>query len=160
MGCRLILVRHGDAAWPTANQADRDRPLTETGQRQAAHIATAISEAGWIPELIVSSPAVRAQQTAAALVGTLAAPLVTSAQLYEGHHRDVQQRLRDVESTSSTVLLVGHNPTFSHLASSLSGVRVSLGTANAALLTTTEPSWNTAPLLDAGWHLDRHLVPG
>ena len=160
MGCRLILVRHGDAAWPTAQQTDRDRPLTALGQRQAADIAAAIADAGWQPSLIVCSPAVREQQTAAALVRTLAAPLLTSAQLYEGYEREVQERLRDVDAATTSVLLVGHNPTFSHLASFLSGVRVSLGTANAALLTTTEPSWKTAPLLDSGWHLERHLIPG
>lgn len=89
---RLILVRHGQSA------GNRDRhfapephslPLTDLGYRQAHAVAQRIARL-YQPELVVSSPFVRAHETARVIAGDLVLPLVLEPQLVErevGVHR-------------------------------------------------------------------------
>ncbi len=156
---RLILLRHGDALWPSDGQNDRDRPLSATGRRQVATIAEALKQRDWLPEKILSSPATRAYETTQAILATHDVSVEVCATLYEGALRDVQQLLREISADVHTLLLVGHNPTFSHLAGLLTGLRISLSPANATLLT-SDDDWNHAALLDSCWSLEKHLVPG
>lgn len=58
----LLVMRHGEAGWHTL---DRERELTEAGREAAGRVAAQIAESPWRPQLIWSSPLVRARQTAA-----------------------------------------------------------------------------------------------
>lgn len=159
MSRRLILLRHGDAAWPAGGQSDRDRPLTDVGQQQAAAMAVMLSDHGWAPDMILTSPATRAATTAAVIAKSNGVEPESLVVLYEGGMREVQDRLCRVASSAQTLLVVGHNPTLSALASALTGISVSLGTANAALTSVALDDWSEAPLLEAGWDLIHHLRP-
>ncbi|AOA58074.1 phosphoglycerate mutase family protein [Acinetobacter larvae] len=61
---RLTLVRHGEAA-PAINANDSKRPLTQRGQQQAQQSADYIRDLGCVPDVLVVSPLLRAQQTMA-----------------------------------------------------------------------------------------------
>lgn len=139
---------------------DRERPLSDLGREQSRKIATALGEQAWVPELILASPAKRAQATAEEIVAAHGVRLEITNLLYDGGVTDIQ---RDVlcraDAAVTTLMLVGHNPTFSALASTLTGLRISLGTANAPLLHTAEDLWAHAGLMDDAWQLERHLVP-
>ena len=57
---RLILLRHGKAEPDAASGQDFDRALTERGRRDTLIVAKALAEAGFAPDLVLVSTAVRA----------------------------------------------------------------------------------------------------
>ncbi len=74
---RLHLIRHGQAAWQLSRDGDFDSPLTELGHRQAQALAAWAERGGAAGSggavKVVTSPLVRARQTAAYLVTALKA---------------------------------------------------------------------------------------
>ena len=80
---RLLLVRHGQATWGPDHRWDSSDPLTELGHRQADDLARYLAGLPEPPTRIVSSPAVRAQQTAAACAEALALAVEIDERLLE-----------------------------------------------------------------------------
>ena len=56
----LVIVRHAKSSWESAALSDFDRPLNKRGQHDAPIMAKRIMEKGIRPDLLVSSPAMRA----------------------------------------------------------------------------------------------------
>ena len=71
---RLTLVRHAKSDWSLAGQADWDRPLNKRGQRDAPEMARRLRSRRHKPDLILSSPAVRALTTATVMARELKVP--------------------------------------------------------------------------------------
>lgn len=80
---KLYIARHGETMWNRENRilGRTDKPLNETGEKQAAALAAAMADKGI--EVIVSSPLLRARQTADAVAKTTGAPVVEDARLVE-----------------------------------------------------------------------------
>ena len=64
----LYLIRHGIAAEPEEYDTDSERPLTKEGERKTRKIAQRLYELEIQFDLILTSPLLRAQQTAAVLM--------------------------------------------------------------------------------------------
>ena len=143
---RLVLLRHGKSSWRDLSLADTDRPLKKRGRRQSAEVAYALEAWGWEPDLIVSSHALRAQQTASLVKETLAldVEIVVTDSLYACRTWDVLQEIASLPDTAPTCLLVGHNPTWEDVVECLTGKEVKLRTADAALMTLDAPHWSAA----------------
>ncbi|XP_059439882.1 uncharacterized protein At3g52155, chloroplastic isoform X3 [Corylus avellana] len=60
---RLILLRHAESSWEYPSLRDHDRPLSKAGQADAVIVSQKLQQLGWIPELILSSDAVRTRET-------------------------------------------------------------------------------------------------
>jgi phosphohistidine phosphatase len=60
----LLILRHGKSSWKLPELADHDRPLNKRGKRDAPKIGNLLKEKDLVPELIISSNAVRADKTA------------------------------------------------------------------------------------------------
>ncbi len=82
---RLVLIRHG----ATVHSAERrfsgrnDLPLDELGQRQASALAVRVAAAYADAAGVVSSPILRARQTAEPIAAALGVPVVDNAELAE-----------------------------------------------------------------------------
>lgn len=115
---KLILVRHANAlsTWEAKVESDRLRPLSPAGQEKAQHTAQALAKQGIHPEIIFTSPLVRATQTAAFLSKTLEAP-VQPENILNGFASDseVCEFLTAQFDTYHTVLAVGHNPNITYV---------------------------------------------
>lgn len=62
---KIYIMRHGNASWPGETYADDDeRPLTDLGRQEVTLMARVLEKLGADPDLILSSPLVRAKQTA------------------------------------------------------------------------------------------------
>jgi len=134
----LILVRHAKALPEAPSGLDDDRPLSDRGRRQAQRLA------GWLAELptrlerIVSSPIVRADQTAELLAALARIPIAHDERLSTrgtpGSYLDV---LTDLAGTDNAAI-VGHNPTLEQVLGTLlqghAGASVRMRTGQAALL--------------------------
>ena len=122
---KLILVRHADAADLGENgvTTDYDRPLTEIGHARAAALAAALVGLNVLPEVVFTSPLLRAHQTAEPLAVALtpgSPPMPLDAlRLEEMKPRKLAQAMTEAHVTSA--ILVGHMPDMARLAGWLLG---------------------------------------
>jgi len=142
----LLLLRHAKSSWDNANLSDFDRPLNPRGMTTAPFIGELIAEKGWQPDMILSSPAERARQTAtlAKQAGRLSAELVFEDKIYEASHLRLLEILKGVAEKVDTLLLVGHNPGMEGLVKVLSGEMHSIPTAGLIKLTLSIDTWEDA----------------
>jgi phosphohistidine phosphatase len=105
---RLMLLRHAQTENVRPGSRDRDRRLTEDGERQAIAVGEYLRGVGVGIDLLICSSAARAQQTAE-LLG-LAAPIEVSDQLYNAGGETILTLIGEVEDDAERVLLVGHAP--------------------------------------------------
>jgi phosphohistidine phosphatase len=113
---RILIVRHAEAA---PGDPDELRPLTPEGREHARELGRRLRDAGFAPHAVVTSPLLRARETAAALA--LGDPTVDE-RLAPGASPD---DMRDVATgRGDTVVLVGHQPDCGQAVLELTGVEV------------------------------------
>jgi phosphohistidine phosphatase len=122
---RIYLMRHATAAEP-GGTPDALRPLTEQGRREAREAGEALRERGEEIAVVLSSPRLRARETAELVVQGFGRPLKVDVRegLSCGATNNVF--LSEIRSQSDEpLLLVGHNPELSAFASALAGRSIS-----------------------------------
>jgi phosphohistidine phosphatase len=107
---RLLLLRHGKAAWPDGVD-DMDRPLARRGREAARRMGAYLAEEGLVPDLALVSPARRTEETWALAKPALAGvPARSEPRIYEAPAERLMSVVAGVEPAVGTLLLVGHNP--------------------------------------------------
>ncbi len=106
MTCTLILMRHAKSSWSNPGEGDHNRPLNKRGERSATALGIWLRDTGHLPDQVMCSSAVRAQQTCTGLGLCLPAPPVPA--LYLAEPNAMLQVLQS--ATGQCVLMVGHNP--------------------------------------------------
>lgn len=137
---QLILMRHGHAE---ESRDDFARRLTDAGRAAARRAGEALTGSGVSPQRIVSSPAPRALETAALVAeacGDTGAVEVDDT-LYLAEEAAYLDALRRLPASLHAVVLVGHNPTLSSLASKLGKRGVELRPAEYVRLSMTLDDW-------------------
>jgi phosphohistidine phosphatase len=109
---RLLLVRHAEAV---PGEPDALRELTPQGTEQARTLGTKLRGDGLVPDAVLTSPLIRAQQTAAAL--ELGEPAVDERLAPGATPAGVRDAVR---GRGETVLVVGHQPDCGRVAAALS----------------------------------------
>ena len=119
----LCIMRHGIAEDHAASSSDGKRALTPEGRERMAEIAGGLVKTGFVPDRIVSSPYVRAAETAEIVARTTGSGLrvETCDALQPGGTPEALFEFLGVQSTRKAVLLVGHEPGLSRLAAGLVG---------------------------------------
>lgn len=119
---RLYIVRHAiAAARGTPGLADDERPLTEEGVTKMKKAAPGLARIGAIPDLILTSPLVRARQTAEIIQKALGnkIPLRAAEALSPSGTREaIYEEIRR-NAKSEALMLVGHQPSLGELAGAL-----------------------------------------
>jgi phosphohistidine phosphatase len=114
----IWLLRHGEAA---DGSPDAERPLTERGERQSRNAGVALKALGVEPAVCLTSPKVRAYDTARLACEVLGIEPVHEPKLAGGPF-DPEQLAAGLDDAD--VLLVGHDPDFSMAVHSLTGAQV------------------------------------
>ena len=123
----LYLLRHADAGNPDRWVGDDgERPLSGKGLRQARRLAALLKSLDWRPDAIVTSPKRRAAETAEAVAKELGVPARVDGRLASAFGRPELAELIAAENGADRLLLVGHDPDFSDLASELVGAAIAL----------------------------------
>jgi phosphohistidine phosphatase len=133
-------MRHGDALWKDPEIADFVRPLNRRGNSESEAMGRRLTELALIPDLIMASPARRAQQTAEIVARELALPARSvrfEETLYLAGAQEILRLARAIGPRVPHLMIVGHNPGISELASLLAPVADVGGLATAALCTIT-----------------------
>ena len=114
----IWFLRHGDAE---DSAPDFDRRLTDKGQRQARDAGVTLAALGVELDVCLTSPRVRARDTATLACEALAVEPTIEERLSGGHFDPL-----DLAAGLDEVLLVGHEPDFSDVIAELTGARVDM----------------------------------
>ncbi len=119
MSLTLILTRHAKSAWDDPTQDDFDRPLNGRGRRSAPAIGAWLAEKGYLPDVVLVSGARRTVETWERMASKLprTAVMESAPALYLAEPQIILGVLRS--QTVPTVMMIGHNPGFAHLAGAL-----------------------------------------
>ena len=121
---KLIFVRHGKAEEPAEGLSDFERSLTLKGKIISRHMAAKLGEIEKSGVTIISSPAFRALETALIFAGELDADpekiIINSNLYYKMNLSQLPEILSTAGNKRDTLILFGHNPSFTEIANSLS----------------------------------------
>ena len=139
----IYLVRHGIAEDATAsNMNDFKRALTPRGIERTRAAARLLASLGVEPTRLLSSPLVRARQTADILGGTLDCEVEVHDEVGPGFGLEAVGRFVAKAGAEDSLMFVGHEPDFSAVVSGLIGggvVRMKRGSIARVDLVSSQP---------------------
>lgn len=115
----VILVRHAKSSKDDPALADFERPLNDRGRRDAPMMAQRLQRAGLAPDLLVSSPALRAITTAHAFADVLRIgheKISVQPRLYNASAGEILRVLQTTDERATEAWLFAHNPGISEAA--------------------------------------------
>ena len=141
----LFLVRHAKSSRDDPSLPDRGRPLDDRGKQDAPMMGKRLAKRDLKPDLLVSSPALRALTTAQLIaeeVGYQRNHIVVDDRLYASSPDDVLDVIRALDKKVDRVMLVGHNPEFTDLAHRLSSKIIEMPTCAVAEFSFDTKAWS------------------
>ena len=129
----LYFLRHGEADWPNWKKSDDERPLTKRGKKEIHEVAKFLARIKARPALIVTSPLPRASQTAEIAAEHLKVKCQTDRLLTPGFRLNHLKRLFE-KYPEKSLMVVGHEPSFTETISGLTGATLKLSKAGVALV--------------------------
>ena len=148
----LLVLRHAKSSWNDPALDDHERPLNKRGRRDAPRMGELVREYGLIPDVVISSDAVRARLTAEAVAeaARYAGEILLDPHLYLACPADILSLLATVRENAETVMIVGHNPGLEQLVEQLTGERQDLPTAALAQIGLPIDRWRDLKLSTRG----------
>ena len=119
----LYLLRHAKSSWSFDELSDQERPLNDRGRDDAPLMGQALAKRRICPDIIVSSPAVRAMSTALLVAREMQFPhekITVEPGIYGADADDLLAIIKGLPDAADSALLVGHNPTITDVANALS----------------------------------------
>lgn len=146
---QLLVMRHAKSSWNVPGVTDFQRPLNDRGWRDTPRMAELVGQQGCVPDLIASSSAVRARQTAELFAEHCSSdkpiPLVMVDAFYLAPASTYLKFLTELanlpEREPATVMVVGHNPGLEELVQILSGSHEHFPTAAIAKFRVDVACW-------------------
>lgn len=143
------MLRHAKSSWGDSSLDDWQRPLNDRGRRDAPRVGEWLRDRALVPDLIITSDAVRARETAAAVADAAGymREIVIEPSLYHAAPADAIAVLKSISHQAAhRILLVGHNPGLEDLVSRLSGEHHDLVTAAIVELAVPIDRWSELDL--------------
>ncbi len=142
---QLYIIRHGKSSWDNEGLDDIDRPLNDRGLRSAGKMAERLMAKGLIPDLIYSSPANRALNTALIMQRTWGldpSRLEIFDDLYMAYLEEISDVVEKAPDQVESLAIFGHNPSFTMYANKFLRVPLdNLPTAGVVVVTLESDSW-------------------
>ena len=112
----VILFRHGKANLDKDFSSDHNKTLTPHGIKGAKKMGQYLSQNNEIPDLVISSTAIRAKSTAklALKTGKWTCPLSFNEIIYTGSTNDLLTIIQEQDDAFNSICIVGHEPKFSN----------------------------------------------
>lgn len=139
----LLVLRHAKSSWSDTSLDDHERPLNQRGRRDAPRMGELLREHRLTPDVIISSDAVRARQTAEAVAETAgyAGEILLDRLLYAASPADILAVLRTGQDTAGILMIVAHNPGLEEVVAQLTGEQQDLPTAALAQIVLPIDRW-------------------
>ena len=148
----LLLLRHAKSSWNNPALDDHERPLNKRGRRDGPRMGELLRQHGLIPELVISSDAVRARLTAEAVTeaARYAGEILLDQHLYMASPAEILSVLSKIPGSADTVMIVGHNPGLEELVEQLTGEQQDFPTAALAQIVLPIDQWSDLKLSTRG----------
>jgi phosphohistidine phosphatase len=140
----VLLLRHAKSSWKQTGLSDHDRPLNKRGKITAPRMGQLIYEEDLLPDVILSSTARRARDTAdlVADASGFAGELIYLGDFYHAWPSDYVDALRNLSDEFGAAMLVGHNPGIEALLEELTGESERFPTAALAVIHLPVDFWH------------------
>jgi phosphohistidine phosphatase len=115
----LYLMRHAKASWEEPGVADIDRPLIPKGVKKTALVVDYLLKRDTVIDLMLSSPALRAFETAKIVAEGLNYPagkIRTERKIYDTYYDRILDLIYGTSNDLNSLMIFGHNPTITNLA--------------------------------------------
>ncbi len=144
---KLFLIRHAKSSWDNHDLSDFERPLNKRGLRDAPFMSKLLNKENIKPDIIYTSPALRAATTAdffAEELGYKKKKIIYDETIYEAGIRELENIIQNMSDIYSTVFLFGHNPTITYYANHLGNKLIdNMPTCSIVGIEFNEETWNT-----------------
>ena len=139
----LYLLRHAKSSWDNPSLTDFERPLNERGSKAAPFMGGLMRDLGFLPYIILSSPAVRAKTTAQMVkaAGPLDAEIRYERRIYEASPQRLREVVAEIDNAHPSLLIVGHNPGIEGFIRYLTGDLESIPTAALGVISLDIDNW-------------------
>lgn len=139
----LYLLRHAKSSWKDSSLLDIERPLKRRGRKASEIIGGFLKKEKITPDLVLSSSAVRARETAEIVIKTskISTELRFDERIYEASPSRLLDVVRQIEKSKKTVLLIGHNPGLEEFLHLLTGATETMPTATISKVVLQASSW-------------------
>jgi phosphohistidine phosphatase len=141
----LTIIRHAKSSWDMPAVEDFYRPLSKRGVQDAFAVGEELAARGVFPDLLVTSPAVRAINTAIIIARKLDFPqqrVVSNDRIYEASTEDLFKVVAGTADSIGHLMLFGHNPSLTMFINRLQDVPLdNLPTCGVYHLSSNIASW-------------------
>jgi phosphohistidine phosphatase len=139
----LMILRHAKSSWDDPDLSDFERPLNKRGIAVAPSPGEEMKKLGIMPNIILSSPAKRAKQTADIVKEAcgFSGNITYIDQIYEASAITLMRVLAETTDTADIALIIGHNPGLENLIRVLTGQLQAMPTAALAKINLDIENW-------------------
>lgn len=137
-------MRHAKSSWKQKNLPDIERQLNPRGEKDAPEMGRLLRKKELVPDLIVSSPAVRARLTAEKVAEKCHydKEIQYVDSLYMAEAPEIIKVLKEVPEDVNRVLFIGHNPGLEYMLQLVTGKIQSLPTSSIARISLPIDRWS------------------
>ena len=142
----LYIIRHAKSSWKNLELDDFERPLNKRGKKNAPFMADVLKAKNVKPELIISSPALRAKRTAQTIAKALNyfKEIVYLEQIYEASASTLERIVKNVGDEHNVAFLFGHNPGLNMLVEKYVAFEENIPTCGIVEIKFSCESWSQA----------------
>jgi phosphohistidine phosphatase len=140
----VLVLRHAKSSWKHPDLTDHERPLNKRGKHDAPSMGRLLKREHLIPDIIISSTAIRARTTAQAVAKASGykAEITFNRSLYAAGPQAYIDALHDLSDENVRVLMTGHNPGLEELVELLTGEIHLMPTCSLAHLKFRVEKWS------------------
>jgi phosphohistidine phosphatase len=150
----LLLLRHAKPEPPGNDKQDMDRDLLESGRNSASQTGESLKNKGYIPDIVFTSPALRARKTAhiAATHAAYGGEVLQIESLYNAsvelflsilaHPERLLPAPGQNASEAGTIMIVGHNPAIEDFVSEMSRQHLDIHAGDLVILNFDVDRWD------------------
>ncbi len=125
---KIYFIRHAKSSWKDETIDDFERPLNSRGKRDVAFMGKRLKMFEVKPDIIYTSPAVRAQKTTKELVKEMdydKKKIKTIDTLFESSYEHYMELIHATDDQYASIFIIAHNPTITEVGERLSGAILS-----------------------------------
>lgn len=158
----LSILRHAKSSWDYPDLSDFDRPLRNKGIKRTQKVCTYLLERKIEPDLVLSSKAIRAMDTAKQVVENLnlEKSIIQGVEdFYPGSTSAFFNAMKQTDVEVNHLMVVGHNPSITDFANQLLVNKVIdwVPTSGLILLNNNADSWQDVQFKE--WNLEDYIIP-
>ena len=114
---QLYIIRHAKSSWKDLSVNDFNRALNKRGKKDAPFMGLKLKDKNILPDIIISSPALRAKRTAQTIASEVGytKQIQFDKKIYESTINYINKLLKSIKDEKNIVFLFGHNPTLNML---------------------------------------------